>query len=355
MSYQNKKTNKILVISQAINQPRIINRIKSLSKQYENVEVYSFKRNKYDTKNYINLLDDKVRIKIIGEIQDGIYINRIGLYTKLIILLVRKVFSKYDIYSFGLDSGILSLLFIRSYKVYEISDIKWLYSKGILRNIQKRIDYLVCNYSDKINFTSEGFYLKYYSFISEKKISIIENKFKTYNLVNPIGSIYEKNISIAYVGALRYKNILENVLNIISERNYIELNFYGEGSEEVNNLVKDYASRYDNIQFHGKFRNPDDLERIYKGTNINFVCYDNTLENERVALPNKYYESGFFNIPIVCSKNTFLSTLVEKNNMGWSIDIDYDSLKCFFDNLTVTDLKKKHDNIKLLDKKIFIK
>ena len=89
--------------------------------------------------------------------------------------------------------------------------------------------------------------------------------------------------------------------------------------------------------------------------NLNFVCYDNKLENELVAMPNKYYESGFFNIPIVCSTKTFLSEKVLENNLGWAINPDYDGLKLFIDGLTIKDIIEKHNEIQKLDKKLFVK
>lgn len=345
--------NRIIVISQSINQPRIINRIISLSEKYSEIIVYTFKRNKYDTKNYINLLNDNIKVNIIGELEDGVYFNRVYLYFKMLFLLSLKFFSKKDVYAFGLDSGIFSQIYVFNKKVYEISDIFWLYKKGISRFILRNLDYLICYLSSKVCFTSEGFYRYYYSFLKKENTIIIENKFNSYSKVNSIENLYVDKISIAYIGAFRYKNIMSDILDIISKREYIELNFYGEGSTEINNFIKTFEVKFNNIKFHGKFKNPDDLEEIYKKSNLNFVCYDNTLDNERVALPNKYYESGFFNIPILCSKNTFLSELVEENDMGWSIDIDKKNLETFFDNISINEILIKHNNIKKIDKSLF--
>src|SRR5690606_28797671 len=119
--------------------------------------------------------------------------------------------------------------------------------------------------------------------------------FKPYDLVCPIKTIRTDKISIGYIGAIRYPNILEIMLKIVSNRTNLELNFFGDGGIEINNLIASYAKKYENINFYGAFKNPDDLESIYKIVNINFVCYDNKLENELVALPNKFYESGYFN------------------------------------------------------------
>ncbi len=82
--------------------------------------------------------------------------------------------------------------------------------------------------------------------------------------------------------------------------------------------------------FNGAFKNPDDLERIYSENNINFVVYDNSQENERIAMPNKYYESGFFNIPIVCAENTYVGKRVLEEDMGWTIGNKSEEISQFF-------------------------
>jgi hypothetical protein len=347
--------NRIIIISQSLNQPRVINRIKQKAQEYQHVEIYSFIRDIYDTKNYEKLLDKKVKIHIVGKIKNEVYFSRFFYYFKLCLLLLLQIFKKKDVYSFGIDCGLIAQISLFDKKFYEISDIKWLYKKGLNRRILMNIDYFICRCSTHICFTSEGFYDTYYSFISPTKITIIENKFISYNCVYPIENIRTNLISIAYVGALRYPSIVKNVIKIISENNNILLHFYGDGGIEVNKLLENASQKYNNIFFYGKFKNPDDLENIYINCNINFVCYDNNLENELVALPNKYYESGFFNIPIVCSTKTSLSKKVLGNRMGWAINPDFDGLKSFFDNITLDEIIDKHNNIKKLDKNLFVK
>src|SRR5690606_10002509 len=118
---------KILFISQAINQPRVINRVNEISKLYDDVQVFSFTRNIYEVNNYKKLFGDNIEVKIIGVFENRRYFNRMFLYFKLIILLISGLFKKRDIYSFGLDCGAISLILLFNRKTYEISDIVWLY------------------------------------------------------------------------------------------------------------------------------------------------------------------------------------------------------------------------------------
>ena len=71
-------------------------------------------------------------------------------------------------------------------------------------------------------------------------------------------------------------------------------------------------------------------------------------------MPNKYYESGFFNIPIVCAKGTYVGQRVVDNGMGWTIDTDKKSISNFLDEMTMSELVDCHEKIKTLDKKYFV-
>ena len=55
-----------------------------------------------------------------------------------------------------------------------------------------------------------------------------------------------------------------------------------------------------------------------------FSVYDADMQNCKVALPNKLYESIYCEIPIIVAKGTYLSDLVEEWGVG--ISVKHDSL-----------------------------
>jgi hypothetical protein len=212
----------------------------------------------------------------------------------------------------------------------------------------------MANKSHTVIFTSKGFYDEHYSRNVKPENTVIkENKFKTYGKVHPVENIRKDQIRVAYIGAFRYSEIIENLLVTAKANHNLILNFYGDGFKDIVDNMKKSASEHDNIFYHGAFKNPDDLEKIYSDNNLNFVVYKNTLENEKVAMPNKFYESGFFNIPIVCAENTYVGRRVLEVDMGWTIGIDYQSISNFLNNLRIEDILKCHLNIKKLDKAQF--
>ena len=59
---------------------------------------------------------------------------------------------------------------------------------------------------------------------------------------------------------------------------------------------------------------------------INDVYGSNSIE-VTTALPNKLYDALIFKKPMLVSKNTYLSSIVDAYNLGVSINIDTDNIK----------------------------
>ena len=70
-------------------------------------------------------------------------------------------------------------------------------------------------------------------------------------------------------------------------------------------------------------------------------------------MPNKFYESGYFNIPIVCATNTYVGERVLSQGMGWTINKDYNAISSFLNTITIEDIVNHHEKIKKLDKSNF--
>ena len=346
----------LIFLVPSLEQPRVIKRIVEKSEKYRNLQVLAFKRKIHNVNNYSKLLSiDNVQIEIIGEMADKAYFSRFLLYFKLWFhLIINFGFAKKEFYAFGLDMRIISFFCPNKLVTYEISDIIWLYKTGTIKSIIKKIDLFLAKISYKVIFTSEGFYSKYYFHIPNDRVELLENKFQTYGKVKPIDEIKIDKIRIAYIGAFRYENIIKNLIQYCEKNSDVELRFYGDGPKNIISYVKDSTIKSKNIFHFGAFKNPDDLEKIYDENNINFVAYDNNLDNEKVAMPNKFYESGFFNIPIVVSTNTYVGEKVLDFGMGWEIDPTFNGINDFFKNLTLDNIINVHKHIKNLNKSHFI-
>ena len=219
------------------------------------MHVYGFNREIYAVNNFSVLENhENISLTIVGDMSNGKYLARISCYLKLLYLIyARKGLSKKHLYVFGLDLRILSVLVINKKIDYEISDILWLYKKGFIKKILSAIDLYLAGKSNKVIFTSKGFYDRYYKdSVHIDKVLIKENKFKSYGKVFPIEKIKTDVIRIAYIGAFRYEDIINNLLKTVENNKNLILNFYGDGhNKSIINAVKESARLHDNISFNG--------------------------------------------------------------------------------------------------------
>lgn len=347
---------KIIFLAQSLEQPRIVKRVIEYSKRYEKVHVYGFKRRIHEVGNYKKFEQYKnIELHFKGSIENNNYLSRLKLYFLLLVSIYwEHGLNRKNLYVFGMDLRLLSVFILNANTYYEISDIIWLYKKPFVRKILGAIDRMLARNSEKVFFTSRGFYEKYYKRqLPESRVDFLENKFQSFNKVKPLDSLISDRLRIAYIGAFRYPSIILNLLKIVKQNPDIVLNIYGDGLQDIVREMKEYATACPNINFHGPFKNPDDLQDIYSENNLNFVVYDNVLLNERVAMPNKYYESGFFNMPIVCATNTYVGDRAKSQGMGWTINTDMRSMEEFLTSVSMEDLRNKHEKIKELDKSLF--
>ncbi len=351
----NKKS-KLIILVQSLEQPRAVKRIIEKSLEYDKVCVYGFDRAIHKVSNYSVLEDYKnIEIKVVGTMENNQYLNRLGNFLNLLYLIYyQHGLSFKNVYVLGLDIRMMSVFIINSKIDYEISDIVWMYKKSFQKFFLRTIDTFLAKHANSVIFTSKGFYSAYYKkYIKPENVIIKENKFKTYGKVTSIEEIKKDCIRIAYVGAFRYVDIFRNLINVVKGNTNFVLNFYGDGQKEIVSEMKENERKYNNIFFHGAFKNPDDLQRIYSENNLNFVVYDNRLENEKIAMPNKYYESGYFNIPIVAAKETYVGERVQEQKLGWTSGISEKEISSFLNGLNVETIIKTHQHIKTLDKNLF--
>jgi succinoglycan biosynthesis protein ExoL len=345
----------LYVVAQSLQQPRVVKRIIEKSAEYKKVKVYGFKRDFYNVDNSAKLADyPNVEVIIIGLLRNEQYLHRLFLYLKLLFLLnVKTPFGRKEIYTFGLDLRFICCFFFNSDISYEIADIMWLYRPKTARKILSRIDFFLSKRSKQVIFTSEGFYRRHYAFLPEEQVLIIENRFKTYGKVKPLTHILTDKIRLAYIGSFRYANIIAGLIRVVQRHPEYELDFYGDGFADIVEGIKTAANTSPNVHYHGPYKNPGDLESIYANTNLNFAAYDNTLDNEKVAMPNKFYESGYFNVPIVCATGTFVGEKTIEMKMGWIIEPDEKSIEDFLGSISINDLVTCHERIKTMDRALF--
>ncbi len=344
-----RKTNrKIVFILGSISQPRLIKRIKSFISQGYDVEIYGFDRGVYN----INAQIDGKTIHILGHQQNGK--DYMGKFFRTI-KEVRKVLKKYngeDTLFYGTNFTITLSLKLNGCKnyIYEISDVLYGYKRfNLIRWLLKYIDIFLIRHSMLTVLTSAGFAKFFFGKNTPKNIIIQPNRldFSFFDKKRPDNIVPRSidSLNFSYVGAFRSLNTIFRFARIIGEK-YPNHQFHFYGDSIFRNEVIEIANSFDNVKYHGPFKNPDDLVNIYSNIDIVVACYDTQNLNEQILEPNKLYEALYFRKPIIVSENTFLAERVKELGCGFVINATDDhSIILFLNSITRNDLEKIYKNI----------
>lgn len=253
---------------------------------------------------------------------DSDYLGKIRRFKKSIDKIVRDNNHNTIFYTFAVIPAFFLMLKKVKY-VYELSDLLYGYPRfNMVRPICKFIEQLIIKRSELTLMTSTGFCNYLFPKSKPKNVIIQPNKLNSYfkNQIRPtIKPIIENHIRFAFVGAIRYKETILRFAKIVGK--YFpqhEFHFWGDSV-----FVDDFQNEtkcYSNVYFHGPFRNPYDLSTIYTEIDIILAAYETGSLNERIAEPNKLYESVYFCKPIIVSQNSFLEKQVIKLKCGYVLN-----------------------------------
>jgi succinoglycan biosynthesis protein ExoL len=315
---------KIVFLQASLSQPRELKRIRSFMNAGFEVEGYAFNRGYYN----VNSIVDGIKFHDIGFAKSGSNYWMKFIYARKVL---RKIFLKYRLenviyYSFSFDLTLLCKIYSGKRIMYEISDIVYGYFKNnFIHWFFKQVDKWLIKTSFLTVLTSEGFYN--YLFPSKKLSNVIIQPNKLDNFFNGISRnekmIDFNNIVFSYIGSFRYPNTVFRFARVVGE-NFLNHEFHFYGDSEHTETVKALSKKYENVMYQGEFKNPGDLQEIYNNVDIVVACYDTENLNERIAEPNKLYESLFFMKPIIVSSNTFVASQVHEFQCGFDIDATVD-------------------------------
>ena len=317
------KKSLIVVITPSTSQPRYHKRISVLSK-LSDVVIFSFRRGLYE----VNEFQAGAQVFDLGRVLDKNYAKRIFPFIKAIFFLKRNLPQGYDkiqFYAFSVDCLFIAKLAGIKVGFLEIGDLIFSKNKNKLLHLLEKA---ILGHIKGLVLTSKEYYNQYYEPLIRKQgqpeVYTIENK------ISPVLQPYrirdksvipDKNaaIVIGLVGFLRYRIPITRLLNFVSNNpKLVSLKVFGDGPYKQ--LIQEHVS--DSIMFYGSFKNPDELPKIYSEIDLNYVVYDNRFLNVRLAIPNKLYESAFFQVPLICSPDTYLGQLAEEWGIGGTIRTD---------------------------------
>lgn len=332
----------VFIVGQ-LSQPRCIKRIESVQKAGIPIKVYGYNNGLYEE----NLKKNSFVPTGYLENKGNIFMRRMSPY-----LQIRKIFKENShsvFYVFGYHlADILYTVGCRSF-IYEEADVNSAKKKSwVLQKIAiLRDKYLALNSLFTV-YTSQGFVDYLFPSTKKPQYILLQNKLSNYFISHNRDAIKPKRVDIkhirfAFIGLIRYPNTIGRFARIIAEE-YPQHEFHFYGDKSLYCELPKIVYKANNIFFHGAFKNPVDLESIYRDVDINIACYDaqsrNTAVNVRIAEPNKLFESIYFLTPIIVSKDTFIGKRVLDLGVGDELlSHDDESIRQFINGITSSKIE----------------
>lgn len=178
-----------------------------------------------------------------------------------------------------------------------------------------------------------------------------EKVLQTHNISNIEGKIEsaidlknKEKIRIGFLGYVRYFDVNSKLINSFKNDPKYILDYYGTVFSDCN--LKEFClkNNINNVYLKGKFNNQDKA-LIYKEIDIINSIYSLDSPEVKPAIPNRLYDCILFKKPILVSKGTFLSEIVEKYQLGLSLDLNSNNWKEELENyISIFDKEKFEKN-----------
>lgn len=346
----NKQVSFILPVA---SQPRFQKRIQSFREKAIACHIFSFERNyfegKKDEMNYISL----------GFVSHGSYLKRIGKMFKSLMILIKhkKLLSEsVCLYAFGLDNALLALILkyfvVRTNPkvVCEIGDIRsTMVGNTVLSKALRQIERRILSKVSCIVVTSPAYrdeYIIKVQRISAEKIQVVENK-----LYPPMPDVKTKEsrgnspLVIGFFGLLRCQRSW-NILSRLAKQNKSGIKIYIKGYLMNIDRFQEELAQNANMIYEGEYVSPDDLADMYEKIDI---CWIGNMSNNDIngswALPNRLYESLYYQTPIIAHSKSGVAAKIKQYNCGWAVDFDDEEHAVrFIESLTREDILEKTRN-----------
>lgn len=236
-------------------------------------------------------------------------------YISFIKKLIKR--NKYDklIVMTTMPAVLLKPLLIGEYKeryIYDYRDTTYEHFKFFRNAVDKIIDH-----SYFTAMSSRG----YLHVLSENnKIIFNHNISNVDDAVSSVDKLSEKHlVVIGFLGYVRYFDV--NSLLINQFKNYADYRLLYAGTPFSDCDLAGYAETVgaNNVEVIGKYDNRNKA-RFYERIDIINSMYSMNSSEVEYAIPNRLYDAALFKKPIMTTKGTYLSGIVEKYNLGFSVD-----------------------------------
>ena len=347
---------KLVFIMAGMGNPNNVKRVEEAIARGIDVDVYAFEGMRDGPRD-----PEGVDIKLLkGFSADMPYWKRIG----TVIRGMKSVLNSYKddealYYLFRNDKAIIFTLLTNRPYIFEEADMTHANLKNhLMRNCIEYLLKRVIRKSVVSAFRSEGFLQYHFGEKRPDNVYVIPNRLHQ-NIVKVPEEVYtgldENHIRFGFVGGIRYDTIYMFAETLLKYFPQHEMHFYGMFPNEKAKVQFKPLAQYKNCFFHGAFRSPDELPKIYSQIDVLLSAYDVTSINPRYAEPNKLYEALYFDKPIIVSSHSFLADKVSRLGAGFDVNaLDEKAIVSLVNSINAKSIEEKILNIAKIDKKTCI-
>ena len=246
--------------------------------------------------------------------------------------------------------------------IYESLDIhRLLLNRGLIGKTLRAIEGYLAKHAAALITSSPAFVSNYFQTISNVRlpIKIIENKVLLTDQPNDaylVPKSHQPDMPwvIGWFGIIRCRKSLKLLANLAQEsQGTIKVIIRGRPAldqfDDFNKTVKETPG----LEFLGPYKNPDDLDKIYRDVHFNWTIdmFEEGL-NSKWLLPNRLYEGGAFNKIPVAQSAVETGEYIERLGIGVLLEEPLqNSLEHFFKELTQQKFNELQEGVRKVSPK----
>lgn len=334
--YERTEALRVSFFGHDIGDSAIRKRISALRAEGAQVTSYTFQRN---PKPGQSSADENWENVALGETVDGRYLRRLWRLAAALgrIFAHRSQLREADIiYARNIDMLLLAMIGrwaagARAKVVYEVLDVRPIFTgAGMISRLFRWAERRLLARSDMLVVSSPDFVEHYFEPVQRYAgpWHLLENKL----LPSAMAPVADTNVQsarntppwrIGWFGILRCRRSFEVLCRLAATfPDTVQIVIRGAPTDAYVSQtdIDDAVARHSNIEFHGRYRHPDDLAAMY--ADVHFAWAIDYLEagaNSEWLLANRIYEGGLFGAVAIARSETATGRFIERNRLGFSL------------------------------------
>lgn len=217
--------------------------------------------------------------------------------------------------------------------IYEALDVhRLLTRKDLIGLVLRRIEGALLKRTRRLVVSSPGFLDNYFSIRHRGQYQpfLIENRLAAgadYGARPAPDSVIpstDQPLRLGWVGGLRCARSLGLLIDLAKEIGpQVQVVMHGVASPVEMPDFQERIAGLSNVTFHGRYRSPEDLARIYGG--LDLVWAGDFMEagyNSVWLLPNRIYEGGYYGVPSIAPEGTQTAKWINARGVGFDAPED---------------------------------